>query len=147
MPRSHHVVILAAAATLLLGATACATARATYEGPVIVLPNSYYVRPDQGNQSKIVKRNGSPLLPGHIAAYAVSGDIVAGALGDAPAWGPLYTNDRPFDGTADTRYFILDTSTGKLETGLDKAAWQARLMQLGVPGDFRIYPVPPWQQQ
>ena len=131
-----------AAAALLV----CAGAWAKYDGPVIVLPNSYYVQPDKGNQSRIVKRNGSAVLPGHIAAYAVSGDIVAGALGDAPAWGPLFTNDRAFVGNADTRYFILDTATGKLESDLDQAAWRKRLTELGVPEDFRLYPVPPWQQ-
>ena len=143
MHRSHHAGILAAAATLLLAAAAWAKS----DGPVIVLPNSYYVQPDQGNQSRIVKRNGAAVLPGHVAAYAVAGDIVAGALGDAPPWGPLYTNDRPFTGQPDTRYFILETSTGKLETDLDQASWRKRLTELGVPGDFRLYPVPPWQQE
>jgi hypothetical protein len=145
MHRSHHVHVgmLALAASLVI--SACAWAKSV-EGPVIVLPNSYYLLPDKADQTLIVKRNGSPLLPGHVAAYAVSGNIVAGALGDAPPWNGNFTNDRPFEGGADTRYFILETDTGKLETNLDQAAWHKRLQELGVSSDFRIYPVPAWQQ-
>ena len=100
---------------------------ATVSGPVVVLPNSYYLQPDQGGQTKLVKHNGSRLLPGTIAAYVVSGQIVIGALGPVPSDSRDITNDLEFTGTKDTRYFILDTATGKLETGLDEATWRTRI--------------------
>jgi hypothetical protein len=91
-----------------------------------------------------VKHDGSRLLPGTIAAYAVSGQLVAGALGTVPPAGHQVTNDLDFTGTPDTRYFILDTGTGKLETDLDEAAWRKRLLELG-QHDMHIYPPLPWQ--
>ncbi|HTY92776.1 MAG TPA: hypothetical protein VMC02_02735 [Steroidobacteraceae bacterium] len=113
-------------------------------GPVVVLPNSYYLQPDKGGQTKLVKHDGGRLLPGTIAAYAVSGQIVAGALGETTATSRLYTNDLEFTGTADTRYFILDTATGKLESNLDEATWRKRLQELGQRSDLHIYPPLPW---
>jgi len=118
---------------------------ATVSGPVVVLPNSYYLQPDQGGQTKLVKHNGSRLLPGTIAAYVVSGQIVIGALGPVPAASRDITNDLEFTGTKDTRYFILDTASGKLETDLDEATWRMRIKELGLRTDLQIYPPLPWQ--
>jgi hypothetical protein len=120
---------------------ACATAP---PGPVVALPNSYYMQPDKNLQTELVRRDGHRILPGHVAAYAVSGSIVAGALGDVPSK-RLYTNELPYTGAPDTRYFILDTSTGKLESDLDADAWHNRLKALGVRPDFAIYALLPWQ--
>jgi hypothetical protein len=139
----HQVGFAALAALLLTSLISCATAPAR---PVVALPNGYYLQPDAQDQSQIVKRGGREVLPTSVAAYAVSGYLVAGALGDAPASSRLYTNDLPFTGGPDTRYFILNTSSGKLESDLAGPAWHARLKELGVPSDFQIYPPLPWQQ-
>jgi hypothetical protein len=128
---------------LLMGAlTACAAAPT---GPVVALPNSYYLAPDKDLQTELVQHDGRRVLQGHVAAYAVSGNIVAGALGDVPHR-RLYTNELPYAGGSETRYFILDTASGKLESGLGADAWHARLKELGVRPDFAIYPLLPWQQ-
>jgi hypothetical protein len=129
------------ATVLTLGCASCAT---TPTGPVVVLPNGYYLQPDKSDQSEIVKRGGERVLEDPVAAYAVSGYIVAGALGPSPKGSSQYA-DLAFTGGADTRYFILDTTSGKLESNLDGAAWQRRLKELGVPSDFQIYPPLPWQ--
>jgi hypothetical protein len=126
---------------LMAGLTACASSPS---GPVVALPNSYYLQPDKDLQTLLVRRDGRRILEGHVAAYAVSNQIVAGAVGDVPHK-RLYTNELPYTGGPDTRYFILDTSTGKLETGLDADAWHARLKALGVRQDFSIYALLPWQ--
>ncbi len=135
--------LLALAILLTIATVSCATAPV---GPVVALPNGYYLRPDKAGQSEIVKRGSDDSLLGPVAAYAVSGNLVAGALGDTSASSREYTNDLPFSGTAGTRYFILDTQSGTLEPNLDPAAWQMRLQQLGVPSDFEIYPPLPWTQ-
>ena len=114
-------------------------------GPVVVLPNSYYLQPDQGGQTKLVKHDGSRLVPGTIAAYAVVGQYVIGAEGTTPAPSHEITNDLDFAGKADTRYFILDTVSGKLEAGLTEAAWRQRIKDLGQRDDVHIYPPLPWQ--
>jgi hypothetical protein len=119
----------------------CATAQS---GPVVALPNSYYLQPDANLQTLLVRRNGTHVLAGHVAAYAVSGNIVAGALGDVPH-NRLYTNELPYAGGPETRYFILDTAANKLESDLDADAWHKRLQELGVRSDFTIYPLLPWQ--
>jgi hypothetical protein len=117
----------------------------TVTGPVVVLPNSFYLQPDQGGQTKLVKHDGSRLLPGTIAAYAVSGQYVIGAEGATPPPRHEITNDLDFTGAADTSYFILDTASGKLESGLNEASWRQRLKDLGQRADVHIYPPLPWQ--
>jgi hypothetical protein len=133
---------LAYASLLLFAMSAFA---ASVSGPVVVLPNSYYLQPDKGGQTRLVKHDGSRLLPGTIAAYTVTGQFVTGALGAVPDSSRSFTNDLDFAGTADTRYFILDTSSGKLETDLDEATWRKRLQDLGVHAEVHIYPPLPWQ--
>ncbi len=119
---------------------------ASVTGPVVVLPNSYYLQPDLAGQTKLVKHDGSRLLPGTVAAYTVSGQIVAGAIGAVPAITHQFTNDLEFTGTPDTRYFILDTASGKFESNLDEASWHKRLQELGVRSEVHLYPPLPWQQ-
>lgn len=135
--------ILAVAILLTLATVSCASMP---RGPVVALPNGYYLRPDTSKQTVLVKRDGKAVLPGHVAAYAVSDFLVAGALGQTTEAALEYTNDLPFSGTADTRYFILDTQSGQVESDLDKTAWKARLKALGVPSDFEIFPPLPWTQ-
>lgn len=133
---------LVCASVLMIAVSAHA---ASISGPVVVLPNSYYLQPDEGGQTKLVKRDGKRLLPGTIAAYVVVGELVLGAIGTTPPPGHQFTNDLEFKGTPDTRYFILDTTTGKIESGLDEAAWHKRLQELGQGSDLHIYPPLPWQ--
>ncbi len=121
--------------------SACASTKAQ---SLVALPNGYSLQPDKGARSEIVKRDNRSVVPAPIAAYAVSGNVVAGALGEPAPNSRLYTNDLPFKGGPDTRYFVLDTTTGKLDTNLDEAAWKKRLEALGVPSDFRIYAPLPW---
>jgi hypothetical protein len=131
--------------TSLIAVTLSATA-ASLSGPVVVLPNSYYLQPDQEGQTKLVKHDGSRLLPGHIAAYLVFGQVVVGAIGDVPAAAHQFTNDLEFTGGPDTKYFILDTTSGKLEANLDAAAWHKRIEELGLHSEVHIYPPLPWQK-
>jgi hypothetical protein len=118
----------------------CAT---TPDRPVVVLPNGFYLTPNAQEQSQLIKRGGATVLPGPIAAYATSGDIVAGALGEAPTAGRLYS-DQPYTGGPDTKYFILDTDSGKVDSNLDATQWHQRLKELGVPSNLEIYPPLPW---
>jgi hypothetical protein len=129
--------------SFMLVLAACATAAQT---AVVALPNGYYLRPDKQRQTEIVKRGGKTVLPAPIAAYAVSATIVTGAEGEPSAASHSYTNDLPFDGKADTRYFILNTDSGQLEKDLDAATWEARLKALGVPTPFKIYAPLKWPE-
>jgi len=132
------VLVAMVAATLM----SCAT---TPVRPVVVLPNDYYLQPDDSKQSEIVKRDGRLVVPAPIAAYAVFGEIVAGALGPVSPSSGQYV-DLAFTGNSNTRYFVLDTATGEVESNLDHADWQRRLKALNVPSDFEILPPLPWQQ-
>lgn len=140
---ARRVGFLTLATLLTLSTVSCVTVPT---GPVVALPNGYYLRPDKSDRSVIVKRSGAQVLPDTVAAYAVSGFLVAGALGQVPASLLPFTNDLPFTGRPTTRYFILDTMSGRVESNLDAAAWHARLKALGVPPDFEIFPPLPWQQ-
>jgi hypothetical protein len=142
-PRSVRLLrVLACISLLAIGVGAFA---ATVSGPVVVLPNSFYLQPDKDGQTKLVKHDGTRLVPGTIAAYVVSGQYVVGALGATPPPGHQFTNDLDFSGGPDTRYFILDTATGKVESDLDEATWRKRLKDLGQRDNIHIYPPLPWQ--
>jgi len=142
---SLSVRLFRSLAVTCLFAFAASTFAATVSGPVVVLPNSYYLQPDKGGQTKLVKHDGTRLLPGTIAAYSVTGQIVTGALGVVPDSSRSFTNDLDFTGAPDTRYFILDTVSGKLQTDLDQAAWKKALDDAGVHSEVHIYPPLPWQ--
>jgi hypothetical protein len=118
---------------------------ATTTGPVVALPNGYYLQPNKKQQTEIVKRGGRQVLRGPIAAYAVSAEIVTGALGEPRLESRSYPNDLPFKGTAETRYFVLETVSGRLDSNLDESAWRSRLADLGAPASLRIYAPLPWQ--
>lgn len=123
---------------------ACTTAAAPPKA-VVALPNGYYLQPTQEAETALVKRGGREVLKESIAAYAVSGNVVAGALGKRDPKSRIYTNDWPYQGTPESRYFVLDTINGKLDAGLEEAAWRARLAELGVNQELRIYaPKLPW---
>ena len=124
-----------------LAVAACATSAQT---AVVALPNGYYLQPDSKRQTEIVKRGGRVVLAGPIAAYAVAATIVAGAEGEPSAASHSYTNDLPFDGKAETRYFVLNTDSGQLEKDLDAASWEQRLKALGVTTPLKIYAPLKW---
>jgi hypothetical protein len=127
--------------TLALAVVGCATSAQT---AVVALPNGYYLQPDSKHQTEIVKRGGRVVLAAPIAAYAVSATIVAGAEGPPSAASNSYTNDLPFEGKAETRYFVLNTDSGQLEKDLDAAAWEQRLKTLGVTTPLKIYAPLKW---
>jgi hypothetical protein len=105
---------------------------------VVALPNGYYVQRDQASHPDIVKRSGPTVLQGPIAAYAVYRQYVAGCVGTWPPRMFSYPNESPFPGSHDARYFILDTRTGHLESGLSEEVWRDRLAALGIPSSLRI---------
>jgi hypothetical protein len=123
--------------------TAFAACASTAQKFVIALPNGYYVERDKASNARIVKRTGGVVVPGPIAAYGVDRYIVTGLIGNVPTTGSSYPNDSPIRVTPElektTSYFVLDTTSGKLETGLKTAAWEARLQELGakVAGGIR----------
>ncbi len=137
--RLRWITILGSLALSLAGCAATSAPSA-----VVALPNGYYLRPDSEKQTELVKRGGRMVLPAPIAAYAVSATVVAGAEGAPSAESRSYTNDLPFEGKPDTRYFVLDTTSGKLDKDLDSAAWEQRLKELGVPTPMRIYAPLKW---
>jgi hypothetical protein len=120
----------------LLSLNSCA---ATATQAVIALPNGYYLQPNKAGGLSLAKRRGGAMVRESIAAYAVVRQVVTGALGEPPPLHRYYTNDLPFKGTADTRYFVLDTTSGKLDTGLDEAAWKARVAALGLPPTIELH--------
>ncbi len=122
--------------SLVLALAACAISAQT---AVVALPNGYYLQPDSKRQTELVKRGGRVVLKGPIAAYAVSSTVITGAQGQPSTASNSYTNDLPFTASADTRYFVLDTDSGKLDTGLDASSWEQRLKALGVTTPLRIY--------
>ncbi len=137
--RSRWITILGALALVL---AACAATSA--QTAVVALPNGFYLQPDKQKQTELVKRGGRVVLPGPIAAYAVSSTVIAGAIGAPTAESRSYTNDLPFEGKPETRYFVLDTNSGKLDKDLDAAAWEQRLKELGVTTPLRIYAPLKW---
>lgn len=137
MPKKASAqLIRAGLLALTLCLSSCATAGVH---SVIALPNGYYLQQNKDGQPSLVKRSGGAVIPGPIAAYKVYRDWVTGALGAAAGKRGVYMNDLPFHGGADTRYFVLETSSGKLESGLDEAAWKSRLAALGAPPNLEIY--------
>jgi hypothetical protein len=137
-----RMVRLVAIVGSLLVLSACAVSGAP---EVVALPNGYYLQPDRNKETELVKRSGHRVLPGNVAAYAVSGQIVTGALGTASAAGHSYANDSPFHGDADTRYFVLDTRSGRLDQNLTADAWREHLKELGASSSLEIYPPLAWQ--
>jgi hypothetical protein len=105
----------------------CVAALAT---PAIALPNGYYLQPTKTQQLALVKGSGSRAVLEPIAAYSVCGQAVIGATGASLPLHREYTDDLPFKGAADTRYFVLNTETGKIESGLDEATWKTRVTPL-----------------
>ncbi|MBX5461460.1 MAG: hypothetical protein IRZ28_10265 [Steroidobacteraceae bacterium] len=121
--------------TLCFAVSGCATNRAPF---VVALPNGYYLQRDKAHQPQIVKRSGGTVLPGPVAAYAVYRELVTGCVCTWPKRAFAYPNESPFPGSPDARYFVLDTTNGRLEKDLDEATWRARLEALGAPKSLQI---------
>ena len=122
-------------AVLGLGMASCATSPPP---AAIALPNGYYMEHDKASQARIVKRGGKVVVPGPIAAYGVHRALVVGAVGE---WAPKeggYPNASPYKGTPDSRYFLLDTTSGTVDKGLQEDDWRIRMGQRGVPASFDI---------
>ena len=134
-------ILLAVTAVLAMAVSSCASTKAQ---TLVALPNGYSLQPDKSAATEIVRRDGHLVIPAPIAAYAVFDNVVAGALGEPSPSSRLYTDDLAFSGGPDTRYFVLDTASGKLETNLDEAAWKSRLKELNVPAGFQIYAPLKW---
>ena len=109
----------------------------TYQ-PVVALPNGYYLKRDRDTNIDLVDRNDKEVVRGPIAAYRVSGNVVAGCVGQWPKSSFSYPNETPFPESAECRYFILDTPTGRLVQGLDLPSWRSHLKEAGVTESLRI---------
>ncbi len=77
-------------------------------------------------------------MAGPIAAYDVEGNLVVGAVGKWPERGFSYPNEAPFADTPEAKYFILDTTSGQLESGLDPKSWRERLKTQGASETLKI---------
>lgn len=126
-------VTLVLASWLLHG---CATA--SRAPSVIALPNGYYLQRDRNSNIGLIHRQGRQVIRGPIAAYGVTRDIVAGCVGVWVRHSFSYLNDTPFPDSPDCRYFILDTTTGRVQADLDPQAWRARLGQMGAAVSLEI---------
>jgi hypothetical protein len=115
---------------------ACVTAPAAQS--VVALPNGYYLQRDRDSHIGLIKRGGRQVIRGPIAAYAVSREIVAGCVGLWPKHSFSYPNAAPFPDSPDCRYFILDTASGHVETGMDPQTWRAHLGQFGAAESLQI---------
>ena len=126
-------------AGLLIVSVSVSSCAAAPTASVIALPNGYYLQPASSGALSIERGRGSTVVPGPIAAYAVIRQVVTGALGDPPPLHRHYTNDLPYHGSAATRYFVLDTTTGKLDSGLDEAAWKMRMTSLDLAASIELH--------
>jgi hypothetical protein len=129
-------VLIPGLLSVLLSVGSCAAAPTA---SVIALPNGYYLQPTKSGALALETRRGKEVVKGPIAAYAVMRQVVTGALGEPPPLNRHYTNDLPYKGSPDTRYFVLDTTTGKLDSGLDEAAWTMRMKALDLPAPVELH--------
>ena len=126
---------LCAALALCLLLAACATASPPF---AVALPNGYYLQRDLASNIALVKRNGREVIRGPIAAYAVANPLVAGCVGEWPRRSFAYPNEIPFPDSPECHYFILDTSSGHLETGMSPTEWRLRLKHYAASGSLQI---------
>lgn len=123
---------------LIVTVTGCATQGGGSSPFVVVLPNGYLIDRDRSSNTRIVKRSGGVVVQGPIAGYTVVRDIVTGYVGDPPPAGSMAPAPPPPDNAA--KYFVLDTTSGKVDRNLDTAAWSSRLKELGAPPSPVIAP-------
>jgi hypothetical protein len=137
-PRPEQPGSVAALALILASFVLHACTTAAPAPSVVALPNGYYLKRNGDSHIGLIKRGGREVIRGPVAAYAVDRELVAGCVGEWPHRSFAYPNETPFPDSADCRYFILDTVTGRIETGMDPRAWRARLAQVGAPESLRI---------
>lgn len=130
--------LIAFTAVILAATTLDACATRSAQPFVVALPNGYYLKRDQKAQVELIQRGGRTIVRGPIAAYGVSGGLVAGCVGEWPRRFFSYHNDTPFPDSVECRYFILETPSGRLQTGLDPQVWRGRLKALGAPESLPI---------
>lgn len=126
-------VVLAAIFAFPIGG--CATAS---QQSVVALPEGYYIQRDRSSELDLVKRGGSTVLNGPIAAYAVYRNLVVGCTGTWPPRSSGYPNEAAFPGSPDAKYFILDTKSADLQSGLSAEAWKQALARANVPQDIQL---------
>lgn len=105
---------------------------------VVVLPNGYLIDRDRSSNTRIVKRSGGVAVQGPIAGYAVVRNLVTGYVGAPPPVDSTAPTPPPPDKAA--KYFVLDTTSGKVDANLDIAGWNNRLKELGAPQSPEISP-------
>jgi hypothetical protein len=105
---------------------------------VVVLPNGYLIDRDRSSNTRIVKRSGGLVVQGPIAGYTVLRNVVTGYVGDPPPEGSTAPTPAPAEKAA--KYFVLDTTSGKVDNSLDTTAWNSRLKELGAPASPEITP-------
>jgi len=125
------VAHLAAACALAVLVAGCTPVQAASRA-VIALPNGYYLQRDRVGQPQIVNRRGKVIVPGPIAGYSVHRLLVTGLIGETPATPRAYPNDSPLPEASGPQYFVLDTATGHLESGLTAQEWKSRFEALGM---------------
>jgi hypothetical protein len=123
---------------LLVAVTGCAAQGGGGSPFVVVLPNGYLIDRDRSSNTQIVKRGGGVVVRGPIAGYTVVQNVVTGYVGDPPPASSMAPTPPPPDNAA--TYFVLDTSSGKVDTNLDTTAWNNRLKELGAPPSPVITP-------
>lgn len=128
-------VVLAATCSLAFLLGGCATAG---QPVAVALPDGFYIQRDRSSKPVIVKRSGPTVLEGPVAAYAVHGRLVVGCVGTWPQRAAGYPNEAAFPGSPDAKYFILDTATGYVESGLTLEEWKKALAARHIPQDIRI---------
>lgn len=110
---------------------------------VVALPNGHYLERDRAGNIQLVNRKGKKIVSEPIAGYAVYRLIVTGLVGPEVSSSGAYPNDVALPETDEPRYFVLDTSTGRLEKGLTAADWKAKMAELGVSSPAVKAPILP----
>jgi hypothetical protein len=123
---------------LVVAVTGCAAQVGGSSPFVVVLPNGYLIDRDRSSNTQIVKRGGGVVVRGPIAGYTVLQNVVTGYVGDPPPASSMAPAPPPPDNAA--KYFVLDTTSGKLDINLDAVAWNSRLKELGAPTSPVISP-------
>ena len=97
------------------------------EGAELKLPGGYALVETQPNE-QVITRGADVIVFGNVDRYAISGDLVIGAVTKPkpPAEEPDYYDD------VRVGFFLLDTKTGMLASGLDESSWHQLLQKLGV---------------
>ena len=136
-PRARARLWLAGLGTVWLSMSLAAWANPPL---LVALPNDYHIERTRSGELVLENARGKALIS-PLAGYAVYGVIVTGLAGPEPHNDGSYANDTPLPESSEPRYFILDTSTGQLQSGLSAQDWKARLKALGTTDAPEIHAV------